>query len=168
MKKKKGGGGRVKDTDKGYASLKKFLEETGKVYTAVGVRGEKGAQKHDAEGGELTIVEIAAVHEFGTDDGVIPERSFLRSTFDTHRPEYEAQLSQGVQRCIKGESTIDFELDRLGVMVAGDVVELIREGEGIQPPLKPKTIQRKKSSHTLIDTGRLVQSIDSEVRRDDG
>lgn len=170
---------RVKDTDKGYKALKKLLDEAGKVYVVVGVRGEKGAQRYDKAPGEtadpLSLVEVAAVHEFGSEDGHVPERSFLRSTFDTNRAKYERELKAGIARCVTGVTfgtgetalaTLDFELDRLGVRVAGDVTLLIKSGDGIQPKNADATIARKGSSHTLIDTGRLSTSIDSEVRRD--
>jgi len=35
----------------------------------------------------------------------------------------------------------------------------------VDPPLAERTIVEKGSSALLIDTGRLIQSIDSEVRR---
>ena len=65
-------------------------------------------------------------------------------------------------RILDGTSDVDRELARLGQKVVGDVQQ--RMADGIGPPLDPETVRRKGSSTPLIDTGRLRQSIDSEVR----
>ncbi|MEY0908199.1 hypothetical protein AB7180_15570, partial [Providencia rettgeri] len=50
----------------------------------------------------------------------------------------------------------------VGEKLAGEVKRKIQAG--INPPLDPKTVKRKKSSKPLIDTGNLLQSITYEVR----
>lgn len=117
-----------------------------------------------------TIVEIGAVHEFGA--GRIPERSFLRSTFDAGRTKYQKFMTNGLRREVvqvakTGQAGPEnLTLKRLGLVVEGDIKKRI--AEGIAPPLSPVTIARKKSSKPLIDTGQLRASIASEIRRRGG
>lgn len=123
-----------------------------------------------ASGPSATIVEIGAIHEFGA--GRIPERSFLRSTFDAQRKKYQKFMTNGLRREVvevakTGQTGPEnLTLKRLGLVVEGDVKKRI--AEGIAPPLSPVTIGRKKSSKPLIDTGQLRASIASEIRRRGG
>lgn len=156
------------DKDKGYRkALRQLRAMSGKKVVVVGIRGEKGSAR--AEGDNLTLVEIAAVNEFGTYDGHIPERSFLRSTFDKNKSNYERLIVQAVEKVAKGighdgqPTDLDKELESLGVKAARDVVETINAG--VPPPNAPSTSRRKRGSEgTLRNTGRLRHSIDSEVR----
>ena len=164
-KKTKGG---VTDTDKGYAELRRVL---GKIraerpYVVAGIRGQAGAQTYQDEAGKgdaISLVEVGAVHEFGSRDGRIPERSYMRSTFDARRDDYERGLRKALKHVVAGETDIDTELGRLGLVVAGDIQETI--ATLTDPPLAEYTIKKKGSSKPLIETGRLKQSIDHEVRR---
>lgn len=136
----------VKDTDHGFkATLADFAKTN--VDVVVGVLGSAGESE----------VIIAAVHEFGSQDGHIPQRSYLRSTIDDRRGEIfdllELQLKKSKPEVAAG---------RIGMQVVSMVRERIRDR--ISPALKPATIKRKGSDIPLIDTGRLLQSITSEVR----
>lgn len=136
----------VKDTDHGFkAALADFAKTN--VDVVVGVLGSAGESE----------VIIAAVHEFGSQDGHIPQRSYLRSTIDDRRGEIfdllELQLKKSKPEVAAG---------RIGMQVVSMVRERIRDR--ISPALKPATIKRKGSDIPLIDTGRLLQSITSEVR----
>ncbi len=157
----------IKDTDKGYAELRAMLRKVAKdrPYVVAGIRGQAGAQTYQSEGGgdAISLVEIAAVHEFGSQDGRIPERSYMRSTFDARRDDYERGLRKALKSVVAGEADIDVELGRLGLVVSGDIQETI--ATLTDPPLAEYTIKKKGSSKPLIDTGRLKQSIDHEVRR---
>ena len=69
--------------DHGY---KKFMDNMniiqGRPHAKVGILTK---ELHPGDGDEkkpLTVLEIAAVNEFGSQDGRIPERSFIRSTAD--------------------------------------------------------------------------------------
>ena len=124
----------------------------------VGIRQEAGAQVVD---GEFTLAEIAAVNEYGSEDGHIPERSFLRSTYDEGRERYAGLAQQAVTDHVDGRRDIRQGLERLGMVGVADVQERIRRG--IPPANAPSTIARKGSDKPLIDTGRLRQSIDYVV-----
>lgn len=154
--------GRVTDVDKGYKAAVRALQKvSGKRHVVVGIRSEKGTAT--AEGDSLNLAGIAAVNEFGSADGHVPERSFLRSTFDAGKETYTDAIEASLGKITDGESDIDKELGLLGVRVAGDVQRMITSD--IAPANAPSTVRRKRgSTGTLRDTGRLHASIDSEVR----
>ena len=64
----------VTDTGPGFGSLSEVLSRVA-IEVQVGIGAESGSD----------LAMIAAVNEFGSDDGHTPERSYLRSTFDEHR-----------------------------------------------------------------------------------
>ncbi|KOY81571.1 hypothetical protein I6G82_08365 [Lysinibacillus macroides] len=110
---------------------------------------------------------IASVHEFGItiqkEKGsiVIPERSFLRSTFDEKQNEWfkfvEKQMAHVLNRRI-GAKTL---CERLGAKMVADVQEKLTDLD--TPPNAPATIAKKGSSNPLIDSGGLRQRITYKV-----
>ncbi|WP_313893860.1 hypothetical protein [Psychrobacillus sp.] len=110
---------------------------------------------------------IASVHEFGVtiqkrnSSIIIPERSFLRTTFD----EKEADWVQFAKRQLK--NVLDFKIDartlyeRLGARMVGDIQEKITDLDA--PPNAISTIQKKGSSNPLIDDGGLRRRITYRV-----
>lgn len=161
---------KVTDTDKGYREfVAAFRELAEGAHVVVGIRGAKGAEVYPAAEGEeapkrpLTIVEVGAVNEFGTEDGHIPARSFLRATFDAHRARYTTQFVSGLRAILAGKADLDKTLGLLGLRVQADIQTRI--AQGIEPANAPATIARKGSEKPLIASGRLRQSIDYEVRR---
>lgn len=147
----------VTDTDMGFDALLAMLAEADQTDVRVGVRQDKGSQIPD--GSRLTLAEIAAVNEFGSMDGRIPERSFLRSTVDQNADAYEKQLT----RDLMGSGDVPGAFTRLGLQAVADVQRTMVELD--DPPNAPATIARKGADNPLIDTGRLRQSIDFEVGR---
>lgn len=149
----------VTDRDLGYRALMRRLGELRDISVSVGVRGGQlagGAVLVDGDD-EDDIVEIAAVHEFGSRDGRIPERSFLRSTADENVRKYERLLERATERVVAG-AVPEFAFGLVGAVAVGDVQRKI--AAGVPPPNAPSTMQRKGSSTPLVDTGRLRQSID--------
>lgn len=154
--------GKVTDTDKGYkAAVRSLRAASGKRHVVVGIRSEKGSAT--APGDSLNLAGIAAVNEFGSDDGHVPERSFLRSTFDAGKAAYTTAIEASLGRVADGTSDVDKELGLLGLRVVSDVQKTITSD--VPPPNAPSTIKRKRgSTGTLRADGRLYASIDSEVR----
>lgn len=110
----------------------------------------------------FTLAELAAVHEYGSKDGRIPERSFIRSTVDKNQKRYQKLLPKLGKKILEQKLSAKQAMTQLGEVVSGDMKETINAG--IEPGLKPTTIKRKGSSKPLIDTGRLKGSITHEVR----
>lgn len=161
----------ITDKDLGMKAVMRMLDrlKASAPRVVVGIVGEEAIAAH-RKGDGLTVVEIGAVHEFGA--GRVPERSFLRATFDQNRDHYQKFMTNGLRREVldvakTGDAGPENRtLKQLGLKVEGDVKKRI--AEGIDPPLHPLTIARKGSSKPLIDTGQLRASIASEIRRGGG
>jgi hypothetical protein len=151
----------VKDIDRGWAKLKAEMRRTNSnTVVAVGVQGpEATAAREDG----INNATLASVHEFGSGDGRIPERSFIRATIDTHKDKYrELSRKLGI-RVIEGKLTTWTALGLLGERVTADIKRRIQRG--IDPELKEKTKERKGSSKQLIHTKVLLGSITHSVQQ---
>jgi hypothetical protein len=149
----------VKDTDLGWKKLKRALETLshGDSYAKAGIIGQKAQADH----GGLTNEELGLIQEFGTADGHIPSRSFIREPYDANRERYMAALTKLIQAVYDGKIDVERALALVGPMMASDMREAIRRG--IPPPNAAATIAAKGSSKPLIDQGQLIGSISSAV-----
>ncbi len=147
----------VIDIDRGWRSFKKRLARIGQSEVVVGIPGE-------IDFSVPNTAAIGMVHEFGSTDGTIPERSFLRSTFDANRAKYDALLERLTRKQLRGGINYEASLFRVGETARGDVIKRIKSKE-ITQGLAPSTIARKGSDTALVDTGALVGSIVSKVRK---
>ena len=91
------------------------------------------------------IALYGAVHEFGSRDGTIPERSFLRSTIDKNQKKYDNLFEQGMADVMKGRKTVN------GVLT--ELAKLTIKGD----------IQIKITDLHLIDTSALRMAITGKV-----
>lgn len=87
----------------------------------------------------------------------IPERSFLRSTFDNENDRIIEQTERAIYQVISGKMSVDDMLDLYGEQFATAIKKTIRDIKN--PPNHPFTIDNKGSSNPLIDTGGLLESI---------
>ena len=108
--------------------------------------------------GDPRAVGVTKPHEI-----TIPERSFLRASFDKNVAKYTKFLADGATRITERKATLKQVLGQLGVLAVSDTINLIRSG--IAPPLKPATIARKGSTTPLIDSGQMVQAIKPKVSK---
>jgi hypothetical protein len=149
---------RVADRDLGAKKLIEALTKHASV--SVGIHEAEGSEQH--QGTEMTIVDIAAVHEFGSEAAGIPQRSFIRDWFDETRTENEANLTKLGKAVVTGKlPSADVALEQFGLRAAGDVKKRIIDG--INPELEDATIDRKGSSTPLVDKGQLLGSIMHKV-----
>ena len=147
----------VKDDKREQRRLEALLKKTQKhSHVAVGILQDELHDEH------FSMVDLAMVHEYGSHDGRIPQRSFIRSTCDGKRQEHLKIMQKLQSKVVKGSITTHQALTQLGEVVSKDMVQTINNG--IEPVLEPVTIARKNSSKPLIDTGRLKGSISHEVR----
>jgi hypothetical protein len=148
----------TKILDRIRASVKKL----DRAYVKVGVLGSKGGdQKHDAESG-FTMIELAAVHEFGTSDGRVPERAWIRLSFQTSEKELSAFIAPLAAAVVQDKMDIMRALGLVGQWGVAEVRRTVTQSD-IPPPLADSTIARKGSDRPLLDTGRMLQSVQYEI-----
>lgn len=113
--------------------------------------------------GDLTVAGIGFVHEFGTEDEHIPERSFMRSTIHEKKKEIIELQKKLLQKISSGKMEVDQALGLIGEFMA-DAIHL--KIIAIQsPPNAPATIAAKGSSNPLVADKHLANSITYEVNR---
>lgn len=142
--------------DLGYQKRMDELKKLGR-YITVGVH----ANDSDREADEIDNVSLASIHEFGTADGRVPARSFLRATLDERAADIKSVRQKVLDAVVAGKITADQAMQILKEWIEAAVRKRIQSN--IPPPLKPETIAAKGSSVALIDSGQLLNSIRSAV-----
>lgn len=107
-----------------------------------------------------SVLKKAIYNEFGTKN--IPERSFLRSTFNKEYKKVAGRFTQIVKGINKKDYRVQSKLKLIGVEQVEQVQQTITDIK--TPPNAESTIRRKGSSNPLIDTGEMRSKISSEVR----
>lgn len=153
----------VMDIDLGWKEIQERFGLADQSYTNVGVIGPEAEGPHDGDPEGLSLAEIAAIHEYGSEDGTIPERSFIRDGIDQNMDRINA-VKEAVAKVVFEAKGMPI---RTGLALIGlEAVRLIRDRirEGIPPPLAESTMRRREAlgdSHPrpLIDTGQLINAI---------
>lgn len=129
----------VLDRDLG---LKKIIAELkAGASVRVGVQGSDAAVQ--PEGVKLNMVQIATVHEFGSSDGRIPQRSFLRSTFDEKKGELEKLISRLIAKSMRAPGTIS--TTQIVGLAGQRYLDLVKAKirSKIAPPLSKYTLAKR-------------------------
>jgi len=145
------------------SKLKKIVKELskfGKGWVLVGL--QEGEEYIDSS---TTVALIGFWNEFGTSDklgGVrIPERSWMRSWFDSNRKQINKIFIQMTNLIKQGRINAETALKRIGAWAVGELKRSIRDLQN--PPNAFSTIRMKKSSSPLIDTGQMMNSINYKI-----
>ena len=175
----------VRDVDHGYKATLERIYGVGrtKPVVRVGIQAKDGDMIHAVKAAEkakaakraataantesaLTILEIAVINEFGSADGKIPERPFLRGWFDENRQVIRERFGLLMRSVVKGERTKEEILELVGLWCVGQIQAYIaRRGDGNYRENAQRTIDRKGSSTPLVDTGVMRSSITYRVDR---
>lgn len=141
---------RIEDLDRGYDGLVEMFTDIRETGVEVGLFEEDGVHPNSPEG--LTIADIGAINEFGTEDsgGNVPERSFLRSTYDEQGERFADDAARVAVAVIDRRLTIDQGLQVIGATQATAVKKTINDFT--DPPNAPETIARKGKDDPLVDT----------------
>lgn len=124
------------------------------VTVTAGVQAVDGVRTYP-EGGPFRIVDVAIVNEFGSRNGRIPSRPWLRTAYDQQIRKWSRMMDQAVEAKIAG-GTGERELRLLGVVMVGDVRESLLDGDWRDNAESTKA--RKGSDQPLIDKGQLLSS----------
>lgn len=147
----------LKVIDKGYNNYKKSFQDLNSKKVAVGVFKESGE--------DVRIKAI--VNEYGTTKAgknrniVIPERSFLRSTFNKNYKKISKKFSKIPKLIRSGKFNVLSELKLIGLYQKNQVKKTIIDFK--DPPNAPSTIKNKGFNNPLIETGKLLKSISYKI-----
>lgn len=97
----------------------------------------------------------------GTTTITIPERSFLRSSWDEHIDEVKSSASRALPDVIAGTMSSDQYCKMVGLQLASMIKDYARDLSS--PPNHPFTVSNKNSSNPLVDTGDMIESITYKV-----
>lgn len=145
-----GGGRSYTERDLGYARILRELAEMENTVVEVGLQND-GTASDDG----VLVSHYGAVNEFG--GGHVPERSFMRSTFDETVDKLVQTRARIIGGIYQGKLTAKQGAGLLGEMHQRDIQRKITSHP--PPPNAPATIKRKKSSGTLIDHGVMRASV---------
>lgn len=169
----------VRDTDMGWRKIMSTAQAlSGGAFVKVGILGgsdDRGGLHHkDADGksSPLTIAEIALVNEFGTEDGHVPARSFVRSTFDRMREELRSDAVKLLLKVvIDRKMLVEDALNIIGLKLATGIKNYVVDGAGVPPPNAPSTAKAKARgtgkkrqkaidmARPLVDTGAMINAL---------
>lgn len=146
--------------DLGFNSILRELRTLQRSEVAVGIVGTEAQTKHPDS--DLTLAEVAAVNEYGSDDGHIPERPAHRNCAEDNQAEIAKNTQNAISAVLSGAKA-QAVMDRLGVWYTGKVKQAIADFD--TPPNAPATIRAKGANNPLIDTGRTRNSVTHVVRK---
>ena len=117
------------------------LQELSKCVVHVGLSDDE----------DMDILVIAHVHEYGCVTKSIPERSFIRASYDNFQPVIEQACVDCIDNVLERGMAASEAMEILGQKCLDMTLEYFRVN--IPPPNNPQTIADKGSSLTLHDTG---------------
>lgn len=120
-----------------FENLKAACGEMEKKKILVGIVGTQNSD----------VLKIAHAHEYGTDK--LPERSFLRASFDSGQEDLERIVSKELNRVLSGNKAPDAAANSIGAQAAQMVQNYIDENK-VNPP---SDFSRKTQHTTLYETG---------------
>lgn len=93
------------------------------------------------------VLKIAHAHEYGTEK--LPERSFIRASFDADQDKLDGIITGSVEKVLSGAISADAAANAIGSQAAQLVQNFIDDNR-----VKPKSDFSKKTQHTtLYETG---------------
>jgi len=158
----------TKDIDFGYKKINKNIKKIRKKpYVKVGfIEGKKGNKLHKNSNG-LNVAEVAALNEFGSMTNIysteygtvigIPSRPFMRSTFDENFNKWHKAYNDFALYFLLGDVSLNKQLLMIGEMLKKDIKHKIMNHNFASN--SPITIKAKGSSHPLIDTKQMLNSV---------
>jgi len=146
---------KVKDIDKGFKQLAAQLGGMGSV--SLGIHEAQAKEAHPDS--ELTVGQIGAIHEFGLG---VPARPFVRTWIDTNANKLVQEAANQYRLVAKGGISRKAALENLGYAWTDRLRKWVRAGN-VRPTLSASTIKSKGSSIPLVDSGKMINSVQYRV-----
>jgi hypothetical protein len=130
----------------------KQIEELKKLQVRVGYQQGK---KKSVDG--IDMVDIAMWNELGT--ARAPARPFIRQSADANKVTIEKTCKALLKKITQG-GTAEQTLNAIGTMQKTLIQDTITKSKDWAEPNADYTVERKGSDQPLVDTGRMLQSVD--------
>ena len=148
--------------DRGLKAIFRRSKRFDGASVTVGIQGTEANAEVETEGeGTFNMASLAAVHEFGSQDGRIPQRSFIRGTIDREKALIFKLLKTAAKRGLVNGS-LEKNLGVVGEKVVAEMVRTIDQSIGLKANA-PSTVAAKGSSTPLLNVGTLQRSITHKV-----
>lgn len=148
--------------DKVWRKLLAKLKRMENAHVKVGVLASQGGSAEHSEG--ITLIELAAIHEFGSPEAGIPKRSFIHDGVNKSK-KIKDTMSKLSARVVGGTMSETHALEILGQVATAEIKNYVSAGAPVPPPNTKSTVSKKGSSRPLIDTGRMVNAVNHEVEK---
>lgn len=163
---------KVTDTDRGYAKIVREFATAAKDYTVlagvIGTRAEsrkiqriKSGENPDTKTSKYNVAQIATVLEYGSNNGRIPARPFLRNPFDANKAKYQTRITKAAKSSKSTVLGVQSAVYKAAEFYVADVQRGINAQNFV--PLAKYTVDRKGDSFILVDLGQLRQSIGTRI-----
>lgn len=135
---------------------------------SVGIHPEDGSDTHVGQDEDLTVADIATIHEFGSEDNHVPMRSWCRAWFDENSEEVRAQVRTALAAMAKKQSWAKAAaLNEVTRKARNSMVGRI--AKRIDPPLAASTIAKKAPKVIpLIDSRQMIDTISAQLKSAEG
>lgn len=150
--------------DKGWRELTSNVARAGATKLRVGVLGADASRKHP--NADITIGEVALINEFGSDDGHVPRRSFIRGTVNGKMGLMASILNTAARAVVMAKQSADVALGHAGALVVNAIRETIEHS--IAPHNAKATVDKKGFDHPLIESGVLKEAISFQLVKTSG
>lgn len=143
-------------------AIRRRVSDLGRAHVRAGVVGPPAHEQH--RGSDLTVAELATIHELGNPRTGLVRRSFIAATCDDPAVQagFVAMEARLISEVINGRVDRNVALAMLGGWMAQQIRDRISSGR-VTPPLAPSTVARKHSSIPLLDQGQLLDAIGYEI-----
>lgn len=119
-------------------------------------------KQENEEASPITVAQVAAIHEFGSADGTIPERSFMRSAMNENKDKIINESKRQINHVLEGTQTQKQALAVVAELIAQQIKNKILAGPFAA--LADSTVKKKGSSKPLVDTAQMLNSVEWELR----
>ena len=152
-------GVKVIERDFGWRRIQDEVKKMKNAHVKIGVLSGAGVYEQ-SKGEEVNLADVATWNEFGTLK--IPSRPFMRNAFDQNITSLRTFISKQQDSIYSGKSSTQNSLELMGIWFKDKIQDTIEKGNFA--PNSEFTKAQKGSDKPLIDTGRLKNSIQHEVK----
>ena len=149
---------RVRDVDKGFRRVVRQFREANLEAAAGYPVGTTGTLASEG----TPIWQYMTINEEGAPSANIPARPFMGTAWDANVGRYTSIADAGIAQVMVGRTKVQDVMLRVAVEMANDIKRSIATGSFT--PNAPSTIERKRSSRPLFDTGAALSAVAFEVR----